>query len=487
MITLPSWNYFIFLAFVVVVYWRINRFWQNVFLLVASYLFYALWDWRLLYIMIVSTGVVYVTALWMKRAKSVFERRAAFYASIFWSLGVLLYFKYNNFFIDAVCRLWGQPAAPDHGLTIEIILPLGLSFYTLQLLGYTIDVYNKTVEPHESVLDLALFIAFFPKILSGPIERPKNLLVQIAQPRVFRGSQLMRGIDLIVWGLVKKLVVADNIGLYVNMIFALKHPSLGLLLIGGFGFCIQLYADFSGYTDMCRGAGKMLGFDLLKNFNMPFLARTPMDFWNRWHMSFSSWIKDYLFMPLVFKLTKMHVVAGYILAVIISFGLAGLWHGPQWKFVVWGLYFAVLIIFYQFIFRPVLDLCWRENFLTKALAVSITYILVNVGFVLSRTPSLDFLWGQMKHEVVIKNVAGRGVEMAFASSADVSTILVLITVFIFFMVPLLFSLLYQWLQRHWKWNLDELYGFRVFLYTVAGVLLIIFAGINSNDFIYFKF
>jgi alginate O-acetyltransferase complex protein AlgI len=212
-----------------------------------------------------------------------------------------------------------------------------------------------------------------------------------------------------------------------------------------------------------------------------------MDFWNRWHMSFSSWVKDYLYFPLVFKLTKMHAVAGYILAVIISFGLAGLWHGAEWKYVAWGLYFAALIIVYQFIFRPVLDLFWKENSLTNALAVLTTYILVNVGFVFSRTPSLGFLWDRIRHEVVVKKVSGQGIKTVFASSADQEVILALLAVFLFYMIPIFGGLMCKWLQRREPWNWDELYGARVFIYTVSGLLLMIFAGTSPNDFVYFKF
>ncbi len=459
MIIFPSWGYFIFLVAVVLLYWRLSRRWQNMLLLTASYVFYASWDWRFLGLIMGATVVVFFSGQRIKRAPSAFERKAFFFGAVFLSIGMLCFFKYYNFFIDSLAGLLGFWNVDATNLHLEIILPLGISFYTFQLLSYVIDIYRGVIDPVDSFPELALFIAFFPKLLAGPIEKPKALLGQIARDRVFSKSQFMQGIDLIVWGLVKKLVVANNLGLYVNMIFALKNPSAGLLLLGGFGFGSQLFADFSAYTDLARGSAKLLGLELMKNFDRPFLARNPSDFWNRWHISLTQWMKDYIYMPLVVRLTKKRPFLGYVVAIIISWGFIGLWHGAEWKYLIWGLYYAAIIILYQLIFKPALDRVWKENFLTRAFSILITYFLVNIGFLLVRTPSLGFLWDQVKVEI-----PWHGGRPLFAKSyADGDVVLVLLCVFLFYSIPLLVSMLWQGWQRRKSWDLDEVYGFSFML------------------------
>jgi alginate O-acetyltransferase complex protein AlgI len=482
MIIFPSWGYFIFLAAVLLLYWRLPRQGQNLLLLTASYIFYASWDWRFLGLMIGATLLVFFFGLHMKRAQGVFERKAFFFGAVFLCLGMLGFFKYYNFFVDSLAGLLGAWHIDASRWHLEIILPLGISFYTFQLLSYVIDIERGVLDPPESLLDFALFVAFFAKIVAGPFEKPKAFLAQVARDRIFSKSQFTGGIDLIVWGLVKKLVVANNLGLYVNMIFDLKSPSVGLLLLGGFGFGIQLFADFSGYTDLARGSAKLMGLELTRNFDKPFLARNPPDFWNRWHMSLMQWVKDYLYTPLAIRLAKKHPFLGYTIAITLSWGFIGFWHGAEWRYVIWGLYHALLIILFQLIFKPVLDRLWKENFFTHAFSVLTTYLLINVGFLLFRAPSLGFLWGQIKMEMP---VSGRNFfEQSFG---DRGMMLAVFFVFLFYSIPLLVSVVWQWWQSRKSWDLEKVYGLRVFFYAIASILLIIFAGVDTLDFIYFKF
>ncbi|MDD5225841.1 MAG: hypothetical protein PHV97_01480 [Candidatus Omnitrophica bacterium] len=483
MIIFPSLGYFIFLAAIVLLYWRLSRRWQNGLLLAASYVFYASWDWRFLGLIIGATVVVFFSGLRIKWAKTGFERKAFFFGAVFLIVGMLCYFKYYNFFIDSLDGFFGFWHVDVSKLHLEIILPLGISFYTFQLLSYVIDIYRGVLDPVDSFPDLALFVAFFPKLLAGPIEKPKPFLAQIERERVFSKSQFMEGVDLIVWGLMKKLVVADNLGLYVNMIFALKSPSVALLFLGGFGFGLQVYADFSAYTDLARGSSKLLGLELMRNFNRPFLARNPSDFWNRWHISLVQWMKDYIYMPLAVNLTKKHPFLGYVIAIIISWSFIGLWHGAEWKYLAWGLYYAVIIIVYQLLIKPVLDRIWKENFLTHAFSILITYFMVNIGFLWSRTPSLGLLWNQIAEET--RWHAGRPLFEKSFSDGDV--VLVLLCVFLFYSIPLFVSIFWDGWQSRKHWDLGKIYGLRILYYAVAGILLMVFAGVDSYDFIYFRF
>ncbi len=486
MIIFPQLSYFVFLAVVVLVYWRLNHRSQNVFFLLCSYIFYATWDWRFLSLIIGSAGVVYFTALRLSPAKDGGHRDLYLYFNIIWNLGLLCYFKYMNFFIKSLDPIFASLHINANHLHLNIILPLGISFFTFELLSYTFDVYRGVIQPTRSFIDLSLFIAFFPKLIAGPIQRATNLLVQIQKERVFDGRHFMSGIDLIVWGLVKKLVIADNLAAILYMVFRFEKPSIGLLLAGGLGFGIQLYADFSAYTDFARGSSRLLGFELINNFNKPFLAKNVMDFWNRWHISLTSWMKDYLFLPLVFKLARLPLGLGYAIAVLVSWGCVGVWHGAEWKYLVWGIYYAVLIIGYQFVLKPVLDLFWKENLFTNAMAIFVTWIVVTIGFLLIRIPSLGFLWMRVKDEIVRVGPEGH-TRVQLASFADRDLVTVLLIGFLFYSIPLLCSLAWKWLQDRQQWDLYEFYGLRFFLYTLAGLILMIFAGINQNDFIYFRF
>ena len=316
---------------------------QNIFLLVASYFFYGYADWKMLPLLIVATAVFCFLGIGISRAKT--EKAASWLRAlgVVLGVGVLLYFKYLNFFIESFANLFESMGLHTNWHTFNIIMPLGVSFFTFRLISYVIDVYNGEVEPTEDVVEFATYIAFFPCILSGPIDKPK-FISQLHQKREFNYDQAVDGMRQMLWGLFKKLVVADNCAVYVDNVFSTYTNQTGSTLLLAAVFCsFQMYADFSGYSDMAIGVGKLLGFSITRNFNNPFFALNVADFWRRWHMSLTSWITDYVFTPLNFQFRRWGKV-GMILAIIINMVVVGLWHGANWTFVVFGLYHGLLFV-----------------------------------------------------------------------------------------------------------------------------------------------
>jgi D-alanyl-lipoteichoic acid acyltransferase DltB (MBOAT superfamily) len=318
---------------------------QNILLLVASYAFYAYANWKILPLLIVSTLVFYYLGIAVHNAKSEKKKSLLTAIGIVAGLGVLFYFKYTNFFITSFKDLFDSIGLQSNLHTFNIILPIGISFYTFRLLSYIIDINNEEYEPTRDIVVFSTYVAFFPSIMSGPIDRPNKLIPQLQkEKRAFDYPLAVDGLRQILWGLFKKMVIADNCATMVDIVWDKidSIPASSLL------FCVvlysfQIYADFSGYTDMAIGVGKLLGFRLTKNFNYPFFAQNIADFWRRWHISLTSWLTDYVFTPLNFTFRKKKKW-GMILALVINFLLVGLWHGANWTFVVFGLYQGLLFI-----------------------------------------------------------------------------------------------------------------------------------------------
>ncbi|MEC7240508.1 MAG: MBOAT family protein [Myxococcota bacterium] len=321
----------LFFGVVYLLYRLSNHRAQNLLLLVASYFFYAWWDWRFLSLILLSTVVDYQCA---KRlgSRGPPEKRWL-WVSIVVNLGILATFKYLGWFVSEfqnILAYWGLSTTP---ITLELLLPVGLSFYTFQSMAYTIDVYRKRLEPIHEPLDFALFVSFFPQLVAGPIERAERLLPQIQNPRRIRAAQASEGAWLVVWGFFKKLVVADNLAVIVAQVFEEGPNSGAHVLIGMYAFTWQIYCDFSGYTDIARGISKLMGFELSINFRLPFFAKSPREIWRRWHISLSEWLRDYLYIPLGgSQKGRIRNAVNLFLTMI----LGGLWHGANWTFMVWG-------------------------------------------------------------------------------------------------------------------------------------------------------
>ena len=327
--------YILFLTAVVILYWRLAWRAQNVFLLVASYFFYAWWDWRFLGLILLSTVVDYYCSHIVDRSQDALKRKAALTLSVVLNLAFLGVFKYFNFFIDSFASLMKTIGVDVPHSTLRILLPPGISFYTFQALAYIVDVYFRRLKPASSLVDYALFISLFPHLIAGPIQRPSHLLPQVQKPRLFDSSKFFDGLQLIISGLFRKVVVADNCALLANAAFngALGEPSLPVVAIGVYAFAWQIYGDFSGYSDIARGSAQLLGFHFMVNFRQPYLSQSLQEFWRRWHISLSTWLRDYLYISLGgSRYGERKTYRNLMLTMLIG----GLWHGANWTFVVWG-------------------------------------------------------------------------------------------------------------------------------------------------------
>jgi D-alanyl-lipoteichoic acid acyltransferase DltB (MBOAT superfamily) len=341
-----SVQYALFLILVVVVYRTLRRRGQNVLLLVASYVFYAAWDWRFLSLLLISTATDFLVGRAMGRSTDDFRRRRLLAISMTVNLGLLAGFKYFNFFVESAAGLLNAAGLEADWVTLTVILPVGISFYTFQTMSYTIDVYRRKVEPTQDLLGFAVFVAFFPQLVAGPIERARRLLPQFAVRRsVARGDHLWSALHLIGLGLFKKVVIADAVAPHVNSAFAAAGSAGWLtLLVGLVGFSLQIYGDFSGYSNIARGSARLLGIELMVNFNQPYLARNISHFWRCWHISFSTWLRDYLYIPLGGNRGSEVTVYRNLMITML---LGGLWHGAAWTFVVWGALHGLLLALHR--------------------------------------------------------------------------------------------------------------------------------------------
>jgi D-alanyl-lipoteichoic acid acyltransferase DltB (MBOAT superfamily) len=318
---------------------------QNRLLLAASYYFYAAWDWRFLGLLVASTLIDYYCALFIATRTAPSSRRMALVLSLSFNLTMLGFFKYFNFFAENLKVLAAGVGWNLDFVTLRVLLPIGISFYTFITMSYVIDVYRRAIEPTRSLLDFAVFIAYFPHLVAGPILRASLLLPQIARPRTIRHEQVRDGLWLIAWGYFKKIFVADNLAGIVDAVFAGGAPPSGWeVLLGVYAFAFQIYGDFSGYSDIARGTSKLMGIELNLNFRFPYFVRTPQQFWRHWHISLSTWLRDYLYIPLGGNRGSEWQTRRNLLVTMI---LGGLWHGAAWTFVLWGLYQGLLLIAFR--------------------------------------------------------------------------------------------------------------------------------------------
>ena len=341
-------DFAIFLPAVFLIYWlfKIHFKFQNFIIVLASYIFYGWWDWRFLSLILFSSIVDYGVGLKLKNEEKQVKRKILLWISIIVNLGFLGFFKYYNFFLDnfvSAFSFFGKEITVN---SLNIILPVGISFYTFQTLSYTIDVYKKKLEPTKDFIAFSAFVSFFPQLVAGPIERATHLLPQFYKKRTFDYALAVDGLRQILWGLFKKVVIADNCAEYANWIFNNSADASGsTLILGAIFFTFQIYGDFSGYSDIAVGTARLFGFDLMKNFAFPYFSRDIAEFWRRWHISLSTWFRDYLYIPLGgSKGGTLSKVKNTFIIFIVS----GFWHGANWTFIVWGalnaIYFLPLLL-----------------------------------------------------------------------------------------------------------------------------------------------
>jgi alginate O-acetyltransferase complex protein AlgI len=363
---------------------------QNRLLLFASYFFYWCWDWRFLSVIIISTIIDYYCGIQIYKVQEKWKKKRLVIISISINLGLLCFFKYSNFFLDSFIALFTATGISIKPIPLNIILPVGISFYTLQKMTYTIDIFRDEMKPTKNFINFALFVSFFPQLLSGPIERAKRIIPQFEKKRVFNKDQLINGIELIFWGLFKKVFMADNLGLIVDRIYSNSQSTGCEYVIATWAFAFQLYGDFSGYSDMARGIAKCLGIEIMENFKAPYLSINPSDFWRRWHISLSSWLRDYLYISLGgnrkgnFKTYRN---------LVITMLLSGLWHGAAWNYVIWGVYHGILLGFHR-TFVNIKSRISKSFYNTEPLLIYfikalIFFQIICFGWIFFRSRSLD--------------------------------------------------------------------------------------------------
>ncbi|OFY66276.1 MAG: acyltransferase [Bacteroidetes bacterium RIFCSPLOWO2_02_FULL_36_8] len=344
-----SIDFAVFLPLVFLLYWFLakdNRKFQNLLIVLSSFFFYGFWDWRFLNLLLASILIDYFVAILIEKTDVPSKRKVLLFTSLFFNLGLLGFFKYYNFFIDNFCEAFTFFGNPINKSSLQIILPVGISFYTFQTLSYTLDVYRRKINSTNDFIAFAAYVSFFPQLVAGPIERASNLLPQFFKNRTFDYSKAVDGLKQMLWGFIKKMVIADNCAVFANDIFNHSADYSGsTLLLGAVFFAFQIYGDFSGYSDIAIGCARLFGFDLMKNFNFPYFSRDIAEFWRRWHISLTTWFRDYVYVPLGGSRASTWTK---IRNTLIVFLLSGFWHGANWTFIVWGalnaLFFLPLLL-----------------------------------------------------------------------------------------------------------------------------------------------
>ncbi|KAB2813944.1 MBOAT family O-acyltransferase [Phaeocystidibacter luteus] len=479
-----SLEFAIFLPVVFGLYWWVfgkNMRAQNVLLLIASYIFYGWWDYRFLALIALSTVVDFLAGQGMKSTHSNSRRKQWLWVSLIVNLGLLGFFKYFNFFIESFVDAFALIGLDVQSTTLDIILPVGISFYTFQTLSYTIDVYRRKIEPTSDFISFATYVAFFPQLVAGPIERAAHLLPQFGKARRFDYSKSVDGLRQILWGLVKKVVIADTCGEYVDIIFANSANLEGSsLAIGAILFAFQIYGDFSGYSDIAVGTARLLGFDLMQNFANPYFSRDIAEFWRRWHISLSTWFRDYVYIPLGGSRVGR---SKRIRNVFIIFLVSGFWHGANWTFIAWGALHAILFIplLLSNKNRSHLNVVAEGSVfpsLTELLSMMGTFVLTTLAWIFFRADTIGeaFAYFTSLFDVSLIDVPH------YSGYRD-----------LVWLVPLVLTFVWvEWIGRRRKYAIEELSNrlknpaLRYAVYFALMAFIFAFAG-KDQQFIYFQF
>lgn len=470
-----SIEFVIFFPLVLILYWgvfnRISLTLRNSFLLAVSYLFYGWWDYRFLGLIVLSSFVDFLLGKYIHEAKTVKIRRLFLIVSLTFNLSILFFFKYYGFFATELVdllHLWGYSAQLT---TLKIILPVGISFYTFQTLSYTIDIYRRQLKPTNDLIAFMTFISFFPQLVAGPIERAKNLLPQFNSLKKFDYPMAANGFRQLLWGFFTKIAVADSVAPIVDTIFA-NHHSLGAgtLILGAVLFAIQIFGDFSGYSNIAIGTASILGFDLMQNFNMPYFSRNMREFWTRWHISLSSWFRDYVYIPLGGnRRSKLR----NSINVMATFIISGLWHGPSWTFITWGTLHGLLyMITKPFSPKDISDKLSARQWP----AILGTFLLVCATFVFFRADNMPQALGYFNGIFSLKS----GINLFDLVSLN-KIALALFFCFVLFFV--------EWIQKEKKHGLDIVTLQPVLRHSIyyLFIFFILFGFQTDRIFIYFQF
>ncbi len=478
-----STSFLLFLPVVFFLYWFASSkklVLQNSLLLLSSYFFYACWDWRFLFLLLFSTMLDYYTGIKMSDAPNKKARRIWFWLSVGVNLGFLGFFKYYNFFAVSFAEGIANLGLHVDPWTLQVILPVGISFYTFHGLSYVIDIYNDKIKPERNFVNYSVFVSFFPLLEAGPIERATHLLPQIIKPRVFNKAKAVDGLRQMLWGFFKKIVIADQCAGYANEIFNHSaHYSGSTLVLGALFFTFQIYGDFSGYSDIALGTAKLFGIDLLRNFAFPYFSRDIAEFWRRWHISLSSWFKDYLYIPLGGSKggTWMQIRNTFII-----FMVSGFWHGANWTFIAWGalnaIYFLPIMLakknrnHLEIVAQGKLFPSFRELF-----SIAVTFALTVLAWIFFRANSMTHAFQYIK-----KICSASLLKMPkFAGMEGYLVTLLLIVVF----------MMMEWIGRENQFAIANIgkqwrRPFRYAMYYALLITIFWFVG-KEHQFIYFQF
>ena len=478
-----SIDFAIFLPIVFILYWFLtnkNLKLQNLLIVVASYLFYGWWDYRFLLLILFSTIVDYSVGIGLLKQENKTKRKILLGTSILVNLGFLGFFKYYNFFLDNFITAFSFFGTEIKANSLNIILPVGISFYTFQTLSYSIDVYKRKLEPTKDFIAFSAFVSFFPQLVAGPIERARNLLPQFYKKRTFDYSKAVDGMRQILWGLFKKIVIADNCAVFADQIFNNSHDYSGsTLVLGAIFFAFQIYGDFSGYSDIAIGTARLFGFNLMQNFAFPYFSRDIAEFWRRWHISLSTWFRDYLYIPLggsrgtnYFKIRNVFII----------FLVSGFWHGANWTFIIWGglnaLYFLPIMLLNKNKINT--DVVAQGKYLPsvrEVLSITLTFSLTTIAWIFFRAEDIHHGISYLS-DIIHPSI----LTLPELITPKLEMIYTILCVFIL--------VLFEWMNRD-KIHALDIANYnksnRWVLYLIIIIMIITFGSFNQNSFIYFQF
>lgn len=479
-----SLDFAIFLPIFFILYWYVtnrNLQLQNFLIVVASYIFYGWWDWRFLFLIFFSSITDYIIGKCLQITEKEKYRKTLLWISIVTNIGFLGFFKYYNFFVDSFVTAFSFFGKAISVNSLDIILPVGISFYTFQTLSYTIDVYKRKLEPAKDIISFLAFVSFFPQLVAGPIERATNLLPQFYKKRVFEYDKAVDGMRQMVWGLFKKVVIADNCAEYANAIFNNYTAFSGsTLVLGAIFFTFQIYCDFSGYSDMAIGMSRLFGFNLMKNFAFPYFSRDIAEFWRRWHISLSTWFRDYLYIPLGgSKGSLLKIVRNTFIIFLVS----GFWHGANWTFIIWGflnaLYFLPLLLVKRN--RRNLDIVAENRVLPtikELLSILTTFFLTVFAWIFFRAESVSQAFSYI-NRIFTKEL----LKLPVIIGSGKKELLVILLTMIFVII--------EWIGRRNEYAIEKLFvsnkrWIRWGFYYIILLVIFLMAG-KEQEFIYFQF
>ncbi len=466
-----SFEFLAFLPIVFLLYWFVvYKYikWQNVLLLIASYVFYGWWDWRFLSLIALSTLMDYFVGFRIHESKQQHIKKRWLWISMMFNLGLLGFFKYYNFFIDSwIDMLSGLGYQSENVWTLQVILPVGISFYTFQTMSYSIDIYREKLKPTKDFIVFAAFVSFFPQLVAGPIERATNLLPQFLDKRSFSYKTFSYGIKLMIWGFFLKLVVADRAAIYVNAVYnnfeshgGLSHIAATIL------FAFQIYGDFAGYSLIAIGTAKLFGFDLMTNFRRPYFSASVSEFWTRWHISLSTWFRDYLYIPLGGnRVAKPR----WLFNLFVTFLISGLWHGANWTFMVWGALNGIYLI---------IEVLIGSKNRKGVLNVFVTFALINFAWIFFRASSIE------QALYIVKTIFTSPGRLYIGSGDDIAaSMYAVLAIAILFMI----EVKKEYFDGLFSVSDNRLEFIRLGAYAVVLFMILYFGVFGKSQFIYFQF